>query len=183
MITLPPIHEHWGALDEMAVEVSRDDTSTAQSGGTFWWPPEGIGMTVISYDPQVEELLAGDYDEADELVASLQSRLRTGDLRLASELLEASRSTSEETDARCLAIEALASAKSRLVEPMAFKAVQNALESIDPRIQFAGIAAASDLARQNQVFLSRIIKTLEGSSQPAVARAAGAFIRRRTSLP
>lgn len=159
---------------EGADEMARPQTTSAA--------PHPWESVTITLDPRVQRLIEGDYEDGPEcLMGDLQGALREGDRRLASQLAAIASSPQHSAESRSLALETLAAARARAVEPFAVEAVRVALEAPNSRLQFAGIAAVSDLSRRNQILLSRVVRELIASpnASATVKRAGAAFLRRR----
>lgn len=164
---LPPTAP--AALDRTGPEICRD----APELGT-------CGEQKFLY-PDLVRLINGDFDEPEALMASLQEKVRQGDLRLARGLEIAARGERFEPDLRALALETLAGARLRVIDDLVREAIREAMTSTASQLQFAGVAAASDLSRKSQVLLSGLIRELaaDEAADPAVRRAASAFLKRR----
>lgn len=144
--------------------------------------PHSLPSVTFTLDERVLRLIEGDYEDGPEsLMGDLQSALRQGDRRLASQLAAIASSSQHSAEVRSLALETLAAARARSLEPITAEVVRVALEAPNSRLQFAGIAAVSDLSRSNQVLLSRVVRELIASpnASAAVKRAGAAFLRRR----
>lgn len=134
----------------------------------------------LSEDDRVTQLATLACVDSDELMKSLQDELKHGNRQLALTLAAATCDFRFEPEARGLLLETLAAARVRWFEPETMELVRNAIESPDSELQFAAIAAASDLSRPNQAAISRVISNLlliepvEGD----VRQAAEAFLRR-----
>jgi hypothetical protein len=178
----------------MATALLTVDTLAAFSDETAevrLWDGEDSGLRAIplslcrddcSFSMQlagrVKQLVMWESEDSDKLMRELQEDLRRGDQRIANMLASAFCLRSLDVDARSLALETLAAARIRWFEPHVLQLVRSALDATEPELQFAGIAAASDLSRTNQVAISRIISTLAGSENATVKRAADAFLRK-----
>src|SRR4051794_30904267 len=130
-------------------------------------------------DGRVEQLATSDFDDSGPIMKELQDELRRGNRRMAQMLAMAIRERRFDPDARGLALETLAGARVRWFEPQTVELVRMALDAPEPELHFAGIAAASDLSRTQQVAMSRVIGTLAAFPDIAgfVKSAAEAFLR------
>lgn len=136
----------------------------------------------LALDPRVAQLVQGEYEEGPEgLMADLQAALREGNRRIAEQLASLAASPRHSAEARSLALETLSAARHRPFEPLTAEAIRIALETPKPKLQFAGIAAVSDLSRRNQILFSRVVRELVQSpdASAVVKRAGAAFLRRR----
>jgi hypothetical protein len=136
----------------------------------------------LALDSRVTQLIQGDDEDGPEgLIGDLQAALREGNQRIADQLASLAASPQYPVEARSLALETLSAARYRSFEPLAAEAVRIALEAPNPRLQFAGIAAVSDLSRRHQILFSRVVRELIESpnASAAVKRAGAAFLRRK----
>lgn len=164
----------WECWEEVADNMSHLTTSTEISAS--------FAPISLALDPRVAQLIQGDYEEGPEgLMGDLQATLREGNRRIAEQLASLAASPRHSAEARSLALETLSAARNRSFEPLAAEAVRTALEAPNPKLQFAGIAAVSDLSRRNQILFSRVVRELVQSpdASAAVKRAGAAFLRRR----
>lgn len=144
--------------------------------------PGGTAMcTTLVEDHRVEQLVTGDFEEAESLMGDLQRDLRDGDWRLARLLLGLVSKPSLEADVRSLALETVAGARVRRFENELREAIRLALDSHEPRLQFSGIAAASELSRLNRLAIAGVVREIASapSAHSSVKHAAEAFLRRR----
>jgi hypothetical protein len=161
---------YWEEVEDMA-----NLTTFARSDSPL--TPIRLGL-----DQRVTQLIQGDYEDGPEdLMGNLQAALRAGDRRIADQLASLVGSPQHSPEARSLALETLSAARQRSFEPLAAEAVRIALEAPNSKLQFAGIAAVSDLSRRNQILFSRVVRELIQSpnASAAVKRAGAAFLRRR----
>lgn len=140
--------------------------------------PEDPAMS-MQIDGRVAQLVTWEADDSDRLMRDLQEEMKRGNRRIAQMLAAAFYQRRFDVDARGLALETLAAARLRWFEDQVVELVRSALDAPEPELQFAGIAAASDLSRANQVAMSRVIRTVAGSHETgaSVKQAAEAFLR------
>lgn len=174
------------ALNEDPSAESRDwDLSYDEAASmlqTASLTPGPLEAIPLDLDGRVRQLISGEYDDGpDELMADLQTNLRHGNRRLADQLTSVVRSEQYDAEVRSLALETLVAARARATEWQAAEAVRVALEAPYPQLQFAGVAALSDLSRRHQIALTRVIREIVSSptASASVKRAGAAFLRRR----
>lgn len=168
-------YRDWDFAQE-AFDMPRNARTTCDLGGLSY------ALFSPLLDDRVMRLIQGDYEDGPEsLMGNLQSQIRKGDRRLADQLAGIARSQQYDAEVRSLALETLVAARVRFIESLAADTVRVALEGPNQRLQFAGIAAVSDLSRRYQIAFGRVIRELVDSpnSSPAVKRAGAAFLRRR----
>lgn len=161
----------WPVADEYT---EQPRAANARPGGTT------MPQTLVDY-ALVEQLVSGDFDEVEPLMGELQQDLREGDARLARLLLELARNASLDPDTRSLALETVAGARVRRFENELREAIRSVLESHVPRLQFSGIAAASDLSPLNRLAIAGVVREIASApgAHASVKGAAEAFLRRR----
>ncbi len=119
-------------------------------------------------------------EDQDHLLGVLQNKLRDGDSLLASELGRVAYGTLPRRDgrARSLAIEALAGARSPQFDDEVLGIVAGALADPSDEVQFAAIAAASDLPRTYRRSLVELMRFTSKSTTASldVRSAATAFL-------
>jgi hypothetical protein len=136
-----------------------------------------------SLEGRVEQLVTSECEDSEQLMHELQEELRCGNRRIAQMLASAFHQRRFDADARGLALETLAAARVRSFEPQVVELVRTAIESPEPELQFAGIAAASDLSRTKQVAISRVVRSLISAptASTLVKQAGEAFLKRVNS--
>jgi hypothetical protein len=132
----------------------------------------------VQINGRVKQLVSWEAEDPDALMRDLQTEVREGNRRIAYMLASAFYLRTLDVDARGLALETLAAARARWFENQVVQLVRSALDAPETELQFAGIAAASDLSQTNQVAMSRIIRTFALSPNLTVKRAAEAFLRK-----
>jgi len=114
------------------------------------------------FSEEVTRLIAGDFDsdETDDLIVAMHRKLAAGDLRIAYELecIVAGIPAPDEIDARCLALETLATARLSSLQPMLYLLIGFCLKSDIERLQFRAMGAANLLPRALRLELSGAIK-------------------------
>ena len=135
-------------------------------------------------DPDVLDLVAGEWEEAEPVMARIVEKLRAGDLRATEDAMRAAVGVSVgcrrvDGPSRILALEVLASARVHPLEEHVRRAIFEALASSDERLRFAAIAAASDLSLAGKVLVSWAIagRGKDADESPVVRAAAEAFLR------
>lgn len=141
-------------------------------------PDRVLTQGILQSDERITRLISEDYSEPEILMGSLQKDLRRGDRKLASLLMKTVRDGSLDNTVRALALETLAGARVRTLEPEVLDIILDAIERKNSDLQFAAVAAASDLSRHSQVRLAGAIRGLVrlGKADYWVLRAAKAFL-------
>lgn len=160
LIASAPVHAHVSAPQE-----------GAERAGQF---QAGYSQLLLS---EVARLEAEDIDEGqlDRLMASLQSRLRSGDEAVAQALeLVATAFRSS------LALETLAAARVRKFDSYTFRVIRAALTSESEVLRFTAVAAASDLPSAMRRLLVVDLSKAASDSEPNedVRRSARNLLRR-----
>lgn len=129
-------------------------------------------------DEKIHALVARDDDESTgAAMGRIQRALRLNDRQLVLRLIAVIRDRAIEPSTRALVLETLAGARVRAFDSEVLDVIREAVESRDAELQFAAVAAASDLSRRSQVLLGGVIRQLvENGMDYWVRRAATTFI-------
>lgn len=136
--------------------------------------------------PSVEQLARGDFssNDTEEIMASLRRAMIAGDLKIAGQLaalvMVHDDGDPSLLDAQCLAIEILAAARMPQLSRQIHAVIRKALTSTNVDLQFAAIAALSDLSRLQRELYKPLVRFLvdqpDRSGNASVKSAARAFL-------
>jgi hypothetical protein len=174
------------ALHDCPTPTSRpyQTSSTAIEGFAITNGDVPVLISEEQLEPLVRKLRQGDFStyDSEDLMAQLRSRLTEGDSRIANQmaaLVLAYGNDPAFLEAQCLAVEVLAAARAPHFGSLIFNTLRRSLESTIPDLQFAAVAAASDLGRYQQNLLGPIVRQVaEASASANVKTAAEALLRR-----
>ena len=129
---------------------------------------------------EVKRLITGDFesDDTEDLMMAMHRNMAAGDRKLAYELVSVAAGiiAPDEIDARCLALETLATARLPSVESLLRPLIEFCIASDIERLQFRAIGAAGRLPQATRVELSAAVDEVVGKAAP------GSSVRRLGTL-
>jgi hypothetical protein len=185
LATAPPIDCIPTDSEVESTTIARQRPSAASGWSAFGL--SGDSVVVLNHfllHPAVSRLKAGAFsaNETEDLMSDLRREIVAGNYAVATQLaglvLMPYAGAPDVLDAQCLAIEILAAARLPQLSPLLHAVMRRALTSSNSDLEFAAIAALSDLSRYQRELYRPLVELVAAKSRNTdVLDAAQAFLK------